>query len=83
MATVSDAAPRLGAGLPGLYVDLGYYDHRNRVWIRHPTADFTCRYGCSWSRSGAAAVAEFCAVIDRYHAQHCTHGEDPARGTDP
>ena len=79
---MSQTPARLGAGLYGLYVDLGQFDHRSRVWIRHPAADFTCRYGCSWSRSGATAVAQFCAVIDAYHAQHCLKNRKDPRGTD-
>jgi hypothetical protein len=56
--------------LHGLRVHLGARDSRGH-WIRLPSADFTCRHGCTWATSGVAEVARFAAVITQHHARLC------------
>ncbi|WP_432032768.1 hypothetical protein [Streptomyces antibioticus] len=59
------------AGLFGLHVDLGDYHGVRKVWLRLPTARFTCRHGCDLEAFGVADVADFTARLDEIHARSC------------
>jgi hypothetical protein len=63
----------------GLHVDLGDYHHHRRVWLRLPTARFTCPAGCEDVAVGAADVAHFTAHIDDRHARSCPGPETKER----
>lgn len=67
--TTSDHWPP--TDLPGLWVDCGDWHTHRRVWLRLPTARFTCRHGCERSAVGAADVAEFTKTITADHARTC------------
>lgn len=78
---MSAAPAPLGGGagavpLYGLHVVFGHQAKSGR-WIREPTADFTCRYGCSYTTAGADQVAQFTKVIDAYHRRHCLKNTRP------
>jgi hypothetical protein len=65
--------------LYGLHVDCGDWHYQRRVWLRLPTARFTCRHGCTDSTVGASEVAYFTARIHDQHARECPgqSREDP------
>lgn len=58
------------AGLYGLHVDFGRYDHRSARWLRQPTARFTCRHGCHVTVVGPLKVAALTARTTD-HARTC------------
>lgn len=55
----------------GLHVDLGDFHHHRGVWLRHPTARFTCRHGCVEEAFGPVDVADLTARITTDHARTC------------
>ncbi|MBK3630409.1 hypothetical protein JHN59_37555 [Streptomyces sp. MBT49] len=55
----------------GLHVDLGDYHTKRDVWLHHPAARFTCRWGCAYAAAGAAEVAQFTRAITAVHAREC------------
>jgi hypothetical protein len=59
------------ADLFGLHVDLGDYHTVRAVWLRLPTAAFTCRHGCEHTAVGAADVADLTTRLDAIHARNC------------
>jgi hypothetical protein len=59
------------ASLYGLHVDCGDFHYKRRVWLRLPTARFTCRHGCDIEAFGAADVAHLTAHLAEIHARSC------------
>ena len=58
--------------LPGLWVGLGDWHTRRRVWLKLPAARFTCRHGCLPEEAfGAHDVAAFTESITTDHARAC------------
>ncbi|PWG08757.1 hypothetical protein DF268_35895 [Streptomyces sp. V2] len=58
------------ATLPGLHIDLGDYHHRG-VWLRLPTAVFTCSHGCRKRAVGVDDVRAFTKDVAEIHARTC------------
>lgn len=58
------------AELPGLYVDLGAWNHKARTWIQLPSADYRCGCGYQASASGDA-VPHFVATARTHHKTVC------------
>ncbi|WP_411090823.1 hypothetical protein [Streptomyces sp. 049-1] len=74
----SDASgPWPPADLPGLWVNCGNWHYQRRVWLRLPTARFTCLHGCERSAVGAADVTEFTKTINAVHARTCPGPSNP------
>uniref|UniRef100_A0AAU2A246 Uncharacterized protein n=1 Tax=Streptomyces sp. NBC_00093 TaxID=2975649 RepID=A0AAU2A246_9ACTN len=58
--------------LPGLWVDLGDWHTKRQVWLKLPSARFTCRHGCPPEQAfGEADVTAFTARITTDHARAC------------
>lgn len=55
----------------GLWVDFGHFHTARGVWLRWPTARFTCRHGCLLEAVGPPDVADFTQRIDQNHAWTC------------
>ncbi|MEV6125143.1 hypothetical protein AB0M23_32325 [Streptomyces sp. NPDC052077] len=70
-AAPAPSGHRPAADLPGLWVDLGDWHSKRRIWLRLPAARFTCRHGCVHEAFGAADVADFTARIATDHARTC------------
>jgi hypothetical protein len=62
----------------GLHVDLGDWHSKRHIWLRLPTATFTCRHGCERTAVGATDVADLTEDLDQAHAPNC-----PARSAPP
>lgn len=69
-ALTSPARPLAGRWF-GLWVDLGDWHTKREVWLRVPSARFTCRYGCLIEAFGADDVAELTKNLNRDHARIC------------
>lgn len=55
----------------GLHVDLGDFHYQRHLWLRLPTARFTCRHGCDLEAFGVAEVAHFTEHLTEDHARVC------------
>jgi hypothetical protein len=64
----------------GLHVDAGWFHQERDVWLRLPTATFTCARGCHEVAVGVHDVADLTArmrVAD--HAQTCPGPNPPTK----
>lgn len=55
----------------GLHVDFGHFHHHRGVWLRHPVARLTCRWGCEYVAVGAVDVIRFTTRTVPDHARLC------------
>ena len=70
----ADGQKRRAASRPpsGLLVDLGQWDNRGQQWLRYPTADYRCPYGCGFTESASGdSVPHFVARIRKDHRAQC------------